>query len=158
MGGLVSLIALQLAGRLTDRFGSFRVGTAGTALLTFAIFGGFVLSPPLFPVVGIFIGFMLAMSFRNVAYNTLTSKVPSGGERARFMSIQSAVQHAASAIGAFFSAHLLTELPGGGLAGMARVALVSIALTLALPLLLFAVESAVRRRAVPALVAAPELR
>jgi len=158
IGGLVSLIALQFAGRLTDRFGSFRVGTAGTALLTIAIFGGFVLSPPLFPVVGIFTGFMLAMSFRNVAYNTLTSKVPSGGERAQFMSIQSAVQHAASAIGAFFSAHLLTELPGGGLAGMPRVAFVSIALTLALPLLLFAVESAVRRRAVPALVAAPELQ
>ncbi len=158
LGGMVSLIALQLAGRLTDRFGSFRVGTAGTLLLTFAIFVGFVLSPPLLPVTGIFVAFMLAMSFRNVAYNTLTSKVPRGSERARFMSIQSAVQHAASAAGAFFSSQLLAELPGGGLSGMDRVAFVSIALTLTLPVLLFAVESAVRRRSAPALVTAPELQ
>ena len=53
---------------------------------------------------------------------------------------------------------LLTELPEGGLAGMARVALISIALTLLLPALLFAVESAVRRRTAPALVTAPELQ
>ena len=44
--------------------------------------------------------FMLAMGMRNVAYNTLTSKVPRAEERARFMSILSAVQHAAGASGA----------------------------------------------------------
>jgi len=158
IAGLVSLVGLQLAGRFTDRFGSFRVGTLGTALLTFAIFAGFVLSPPILPVVGIFVTFMLAMSFRNVAYTTLTSKVPRIGERARFMSIQSAVQHGASAAGAFFSARLLTEVPSGALVGMEHVAFTAIALTLTLPAFLFAVESAVRRRAAPPLVSAPELQ
>ena len=158
IGGLVSLVGLQLAGRFTDRFGSFRVGTAGSLFLAFAIVAGFVLSPPLFPVAGIFITFMLALSFRNVAYNTLTSKVPRSSERARFMSIQSAVQHAASAAGAFFAAQLLTELPGGALAGMDRVSFLAIALTLTLPAFLFAVESAVRRSTAPPLVTAPELQ
>ena len=157
-GGLVSLIGLQLAGRLTDRFGSFRVGTAGTLLLSFAIFGGFVLSPPLFPVLGIFVLFMLAMSFRNVSYNTLTSKVPRSNERARFMSIQSAVQHGAAAAGAILAAQMLTELPGGALVGIERVSFVAIALGLTLPAFLFAVESAVRRRAALSLVTAPELQ
>ena len=136
---------------------SFRIGTIGTALLVFAITGGFVLTPPLLPVAGIFIAFMLAMSFRNVSYNTLTSRVPQSNERARFMSIQSAVQHGASACGAFFSSQILSELPGGLLVGMDHVAFVSIGLTLTLPLFLFAVESAVRRRETAVPLAVPEL-
>jgi predicted MFS family arabinose efflux permease len=148
-GGAVSFFSTQIAGRLVDRYGSFRVGTLGTLLLTFAVWAGFITAPPLLPVPGIFIAFMLAMSFRNVAYNTLTSRVPSAGERARFMSIQSAVQHAASAAGAFLSSQLLSEQPSGKLVGMDRVGAVSIALTLTLPFLLYAVEGAVRRRERP---------
>lgn len=146
-GGCVSFVATQAAGPLVDRFGSFRVGTAGAALLIFTIATGFAMAPPLLPVIGLFMVFMLAMALRNVSYNTLTSKVPRGGERARFMSIQSAVQHAASAAGAFLSSQILSELPGGALAGMGRVAAIAIALTLALPFMLFRVESAVQRRA-----------
>ena len=158
VAGLVSLVGLQLAGRITDRFGSFRTGTAGSLLLAVTILGGFVLQPPPVPVIGIFVPFMLAMSFRNVAYNTLTSKVPRPDERARFMSIQSSVQHTASALGAFLSARMLGGRTDGSLAGMDHVALVAIALTLALPLFLFAVESSVRRGPAPPLVPAPELQ
>ena len=156
-GGAVSFFATQAVGRLVDRFGSFRVGTVGTALLVFAITAGFVLVPPLFPVAGIFIAFMLAMAFRNVAYNTLTTKVPQSNERARFMSIQSSVQHAASAAGAFTSSRILSEVPGGALVGMDHVAFLAIGLTLTLPLFLFAVESAVKRRETPVPLAVPEL-
>src|SRR5438132_5209084 len=153
-GGAVSFFSTQAAGRMIDRFGSFRVGTVGTALLVFAVVAGFVMVPPFLPVAGIFVAFMLAMSFRNVAYNTLTTRVPQGNERARFMSIQSAVQHAASAAGAFLSSQMLTELPGGVLVGMDRVAFTAIALTVTLPFFLFAVESAVRR---PPIAAVPQL-
>src|SRR5712691_772040 len=66
-GGVVSFFSTQIAGRLVDRFGSFRVGSAGTLLLTFAIWAGFIAFPPLLPVPGIFIVFMMAMAFRNVA-------------------------------------------------------------------------------------------
>jgi predicted MFS family arabinose efflux permease len=158
VAGLVSLVGLQLAGRITDRFGSFRTGSAGSLLLAVTIFGGFVLQPPPVPVLAIFVPFMLAMSFRNVAYNTLTSKVPRPDERARFMSIQSSVQHTASALGAFLSARMLGSRPDGSLAGMDHVALVAIALTLALPLFLFGVESSVRRRPATPLVPAPGLQ
>lgn len=151
-GGAASFLATQTAGPLIDRFGSFRVGSFGTLALVVVVGGGFVRAPPLFPVLGIFIGMMFAFGFRNVSYNTLTSKVPRSDERARFMSIQSSVQHGASAAGAFVSSLMLTELPGGMLVGMGRVGLTSIALTLTLPFFLFAVESAVRRReAAPAL-------
>jgi predicted MFS family arabinose efflux permease len=147
-GGVVSLFSTQIAGRLIDRVGSFRVGTTGALLLAATIAAGFIAVPPMLPAAGLFIAFMLAMSFRNVAYNTLTTKVPSPGERARFMSIQSAVQHAASAGGAFLSSVMLTERPGGALEGMANVGLTSIALCFLLPFLLLAVETGVRRRQV----------
>jgi len=158
VAGLVSLVGLQLAGRVTDRFGSFRTGTAGSLLFSLTVLGGFVVTPPVIPVLGIFIAFMMAMSFRNVAYNTLTSKVPQPEERARFMSIQSAVQHTASALGAFLSARMLGARADGSLSGMDRVGIVAIALTLLLPLFLHAVESTVRKRAAAPLVAAPELQ
>ena len=37
IAGLVSLVGLQLAGRFTDRFGSFLVGTAGSLLVKLAV-------------------------------------------------------------------------------------------------------------------------
>ena len=41
-------------------------------------------------------------------------------ERARFMSLQSAVQHLASAAGAFLAAHMLSERADHSLVGMER--------------------------------------
>ena len=145
-GGVVSFFSTQFAGRAVDKLGSFRVGTFGTTLLIAAIYGSYVRMPPLWPVIWIFVLFMFSLSFRNVSYNTLTTRVPATGERARFMSIQSAVQHFASASGAFLSARLLTELPDHKLVGMARIAWISIALTLTLPAMLWLVERAVKRR------------
>ena len=108
-------------------------------------YGGFARVPPAFPVMAIFVLFMLAMAFRNVSYNTLTSKVPLPDERARFGSIQSSVQHLASAIGAFASAQFLTELPDHKLVGVDRTAYTSIALSVCLIPLFWVVEHRVTR-------------
>lgn len=102
---------------------------------------------PQLPVFLLFMGFMLAMSFRNVSYNTLTSKVPKANERARFMSLQSCVQHLASASGAFLSSKLLIDLPDHSLGGMPRIAWISIGMSALLPILLWVVEARVRRNA-----------
>jgi predicted MFS family arabinose efflux permease len=146
-GGVVSFFAMRLAGWLVDRFGSFRVATAAALIVTLVTWSGFGMSRPPVPIVVIFMGFMLSNSLRNVAYNTLTSKVPRPPERARFMSLQSAVAHAASAIGAFLSARLLREGEGGRLIGMADVATVSIALALCVPVLMRIVERRVHAEA-----------
>lgn len=136
VGGLVSFVAMRGVGLLVDRFGSARVGTFGALFVSTVVYAGFARVPPVFPVLLLFVLFMLGMSFRNVAYNTLTSKVPQADERARFSSIQSSVQHLASALGAFASARLLTELPGHELVGVDTTAYVSIALgACAVPLL-----------------------
>jgi predicted MFS family arabinose efflux permease len=145
-GGLASLLSTQVSGRLVDRIGSFRTGTLGALLVVAVIYGGFAVLPPLFPVLPLFVGFMFAMGMRNVAYNALATKVPLPGERARFLSIQSAVQHFSSAAGAFLGSRLLGQAADQSLVGMPRVALVSIALSLVIPLLLWLVEGGVLRR------------
>lgn len=147
IGGCVSVVLTPLVGRLTDRAGSTVVGSVGSAMFFVTLLVGFILAPTSVPVLGIFVAFMISMSFRNVAYNTLASKVPSPRVRARFMSIQSAVQHGSASIGGFASSMLLTTEAGGVLGGIPRVASVSLALTLALPFLLAIVERAVRARA-----------
>ena len=154
VGGLFSLATNRVAGRAVDAFGSFRVGLVGNALLATTIFFFFAHSMG-WPVVVGFSGFMVAMGLRNVSYNTLTSKVPKSDERARFQSLQSCIQHAASAFGAFVSSHLLTvkevPLPSGvvsrQLQGMSKVAGVSIAMACLMPVLMFVVERAVRKAA-----------
>ena len=93
----------------------------------------------------IFVGFMLGMAFRSVAYNTLTTKAPRPPERARFSSIQSSVQHLASALGAFAAAHYLTVGPDRMLIGVQTMAFASIALGFVVIPFFWIVESRVMR-------------
>jgi predicted MFS family arabinose efflux permease len=147
VGGSVSFFTMRLVGKLVDRYGSARVGMIGAVFIAIITYVGFILAPPWMPVMAIFVGWMLGNSFRNVAYNTLTSKVPHADERARFSSIQSAVQHLAAAIAAFVSSLIVEELPSKTLAGVSVVATVSLVLGLLLVPFLFVVEGRVRRRA-----------
>ena len=146
-GGVVSFGTSRAVGPLVDKLGAARVGTVGTLVLSAIVVVGFAVSPPLVPVPVIFVGFMFAMSIRNLSYNTLTTKVPEPKERAAFMSVQSSIQHLASAAGAIGSSFLLRERSDGSLDGMAKVALVSIAVGLCLPPMLFVVEGGIRTRA-----------
>jgi predicted MFS family arabinose efflux permease len=146
VGGVVSFITMRRVGGLVDRYGSARVGTIGVLFNAGVIYLGFMHDEPTIPVMAIFVGWMLAGAFRNVAYNTLTSKVPKADERARFSSIQSSVQHFASAIGAFASTFFVAELPSKKLSGIPTVAAIAIALGLVLVPFLFIVEGRVVRR------------
>ncbi|AUX42643.1 MFS transporter [Sorangium cellulosum] len=146
VGGLVSFFAMRAVGPLVDRFGSFQMGLVGAAVLSVILYAGFVSYVPGLPVLAIFVVFMIGMTFRNVSHSTLTSKVPRPAERARFTSIQSAVQHLAAALAAFLSARMLHELPDKRLDGMRGVAALSIGFTLVFPLLFLFVERRVAVR------------
>jgi predicted MFS family arabinose efflux permease len=158
-GGIASLVATQVGGRLVDRFGSFKVGTVGTFAAIVVVFVTYYLpwtEAPSWAVYASFICFMLSLGFRNVAYNTLASKVPAPDVRARFQSLQSSVQHLGSALAAYASAQILSTQPHHWddparvprvLVGMDRVALLSIGLSLAIPVLIFNVERRVKLQA-----------
>jgi len=148
--GVGTFLVLRLAGRWVDRAGSLRVMTfaspvLATALALFVIFPVRALPPQL-----LFVSFVWALAFRNVAHGTLASRVPRPAERAAFQSIQSAVQHAASAAGGILSAAFLSTSPDGALLGMGAVGAFSAALTLGLPLLVARVERGLASAQAPA--------
>lgn len=158
VGGLVSFVTLRIAGPLVDRHGAFAVGSVGSVLAVVSTYVGFVSYPKLLPVPVLFMAFMLSMGMRNVAFNTLTSRVPDNPVRARFMSLQSAIQHMAAAVGSFVSVQMLTDLPDGTLGGMAAVAGLSMALAILVPPMLWVVERQVRsRERARALAVAPSM-
>jgi predicted MFS family arabinose efflux permease len=145
-GGAVAFVMLRVAGRWVDRFGAPVVAAGGTALFVAVLALGFAWPAPWLPVAGLFVAFMMGNSLRNVAMNTLTSRVPGPAERARYMSVQSAVQHLSSALGAGLSTRLLTAEPDGRLGGMKGLSLFSGAVALLVPLLLAAVQARLARR------------
>jgi predicted MFS family arabinose efflux permease len=156
LGGIVSFGTMRVSGILVDKLGSAVVGSFGTLAMAGVTYAGFGAAPPLIPVMATFILFMTMSSFRNVSYNTLVTKVPRQHERARFGSVQSAVQHMAGALGAFASSRILTETPTHELVGMQTVARTSIGVTLCLIPMLFVVEARVKRQLAAAKAAAPK--
>jgi predicted MFS family arabinose efflux permease len=145
-GGAVSFMTMRLSGKITDRVGPARTAALGTALFVFILIVGFVEPVVSLPVLAIFVGFMVTSSFRFVAMQALASRVPSPAERARYMSVQSCVQHLASAAGAMLASSMLDTLPDGALVGMDRVATLTASLAALVPMVMFVVEARVQRQ------------
>lgn len=122
VGGVASFVTMQITGKLVDRFGAFALVVAGTGLHVFVLVAGFIAPGLGVPVLAIFTGFMLSGSVRMVPMGSLSTRVPRPEQRAGFMSAQSAVQHAGSALGALLSSLVLTSEPSGRLARMDVVA------------------------------------
>lgn len=140
VGGALSFASMRIAGRLVDRFGSSRTVFPTSIAIGVILYFTFIEYPAAVPVIVLFSAFMIGMGFRNVSYHALTSKVPERDERARFMSIQSAVQHLASSGGAMLAAGILSTAPDGSLRGMEIVTAISIALTLTIPFFMDLIE------------------
>src|SRR5690606_31809883 len=101
VGGVASFVALQVAGSLVDRFGAFPLVVAATIFHLLALDFLFLDHWESVTIFLTFTLYMLSGSVRMVPMQTLATQVPSAETRARFMSAQSAVQHMASAFGAF---------------------------------------------------------
>jgi predicted MFS family arabinose efflux permease len=150
VGGTASFLTLRLTGRLVDRFGSFLTGTAAVVASLVVMYVFFVRPPAPAPVMLLYVSMMVTLGSRNVAYNALTTKVPRPRERAQFLSLQSTVYHATAGMASWLSTSFLRQLPDGRLEGLDRVALVSMALSALLPLLLRTVEARVSATATSA--------
>ncbi|MEM6732566.1 MAG: MFS transporter, partial [Myxococcota bacterium] len=144
VGGVVSLVGMQIAGRLCDRIGAFRVGSVAVLVVVIVMYFLFAAFEPGWPLVALFATFMLFMSVRAVAQNTLTSQVPLPHERARFMSLESATRHFASSTGAILGSLILVEGEGRALEGLPELTFASSGFLLLIPPLLWILESRVR--------------
>ncbi|MCC6741474.1 MAG: MFS transporter [Planctomycetia bacterium] len=134
VGGAISFFVMPVIGRLVDRLSPAPVSALGTVLFVAILWLGYSRPGPL-PVMVVFVGFMVGMSFRNVPMTSLSTRGPLPHQRAGFMSAQSAVQHLAASAGAALSSGLLRELPDRSLDGMPAVTGIAIGLALALPAL-----------------------
>jgi hypothetical protein len=115
-------------------------------LLAADLVAGFIVYRPFVPAIAIFVGMMLGNSVRAVAVTSLSTRVPLPEERARFLSLQSAIQHGSSAVGALISTAFLTEGSGNQLIGVPRLAVFTLASVAVVPLLTQLVAADVRRR------------
>lgn len=138
-GGLVSFFGVRIAGWLVDRTSSTVTVSLFSATLIFAILTGYVFFPSPVPVMAIFILFMMSMSGRMVAAQTLSSKIPAPQERGAYMSLQSATMHFSSAFGAYYSS-LVLVVADGTLQNVPVVGWTAIGLSLLVPLLIWQVE------------------
>jgi predicted MFS family arabinose efflux permease len=118
----------------------------GTALHAVALATAFIHPLAWLPVLFIFTVYMLSGSVRMVPMQALASRVPQPEQRARFMSAQSAVQHAASAGGAMLASVVLVAAPDGKLTGMTEVAWAALAVACLVPLGAAVLERGVRAR------------
>lgn len=149
LGGVVSFFTTRIAGRLADRFGIPLISGIGALLVVAVTVAGFLYEQAYLSVPLLFATLFLAMGMRNVPYNTLMTLVPGPHERATFLSLQSAMQHLAAAAGAYTSSRILVVLPNQRLAGMNKVAALSICLTaLGLPVLWWLSRNVAQPRAV----------
>ena len=85
-----------------------------------------------------------SLGVRNVAYNTLVSKVPSPHVRARFQSLQSAVQHVSISVAGAIAGFVLSTATDGRLVGIPVLAYIAIGLSSIVPFIMWRVERRVR--------------
>ena len=141
LGGIISFFSMRFAGRLTDRYSATTTCILFSVGFIFVLLGGFVFWQIGVPVVVLFLFFMVSTTGRNVAGQTLASKLPSPRHRAAFMSLNSAVTHCATSLGAMVSAMFLSE-QSGHLVGIEKVATLSIVISLIVPWIFYYVERA----------------
>jgi predicted MFS family arabinose efflux permease len=154
-GGTGSFLVVQFTGRAVDRFGSTPIATFGTVLVTACLLIGFLPAHPIVPVMLVFTTYMSTASLRGVPISTLASRIPAPPERAQYMSMQSAVQHIASSIGAIGAAQILTRDPVDKHLGHMPIAVgFATVVSLPVPLFLWRVERGVRARTATVLAAA----
>lgn len=139
VGGVFSLILIQLGGRTSDKIGPIPTNILGTILLAIFLYDGFMHQPESSLLV-VFVMFTGMVCLRNVSATTEASKLPAPHERAAFMSLFSSVQHLGNGIGALLASAILSTGPEGDLINMKWVGLLSIVMALFQPLLLVGIR------------------
>lgn len=141
LGGILTVLAMPLTGRLVDLFGAAPISvvvaiiTTGLLVTTFVDYHHAAL--PLVPLFALIIVFQLVRSTVN---QTWVTRVPALAERAAFQALIAAVTNLAQAAGAASAPLLLGLSPDGRLVGMDSVALLALSTAWAAPPLLFLLD------------------
>lgn len=130
-GGIVSMTASPLFGRLADRHGKRKLFLVGALASIFPIWIITHLGPSSVPVILLSsCAFFLVMSGRMVPAMALISTVPPPRNRGSFMSIQSSVQQFATSLGSYLSGLIVIRTQSGQLEHYSWAGMCSILFTL----------------------------
>lgn len=127
LGGLASLAAMQLIGRLIDHGHTLRVVVGSNLLVILATLVGFAVASPLLPLLLVFPLFMAASSARFSAAQTITAAIPAPAQRAGFLGWQNTLAGLASGAASLAGGAWLSTTEQGVLIGYQWLALLSLA-------------------------------
>lgn len=139
VAGAISFFSMRWAGRMVDRTTATVVGTGFSVAFALVIFGSIVWQAAWLPVMVSFPLFMILMSGRGVAAQTLASKVAPPQQRGSYLALQSSLISFATALAGFTSGLIVYEADGR-LQNMEYVGVVAIVITLLVPFLFAYVE------------------
>lgn len=144
IGGLISFFSMRITGKIVDLKGPTFVATISYMFLTATFYFGFIHYQSFIPPLLIFVTLMIASTSRNVAMQTINTKVPKEDERGTYMSLNSMLNHVGTSSGAYFSSVLLYE-QNGILMNMNLVATIAIIISSFVPLLFYITERHLRK-------------
>ncbi|WP_413693133.1 MFS transporter [Psychromonas sp. KJ10-2] len=136
-GGAASFIALQFTGKLFDKGIRHQLHIVSALLVALSLYLIFIETPQVNALFVLFALMMTVSTVRMSATTSIISHLPSPPQRAAFMSINNSVSNVASGAAGFLSAALLTTTADNKIVGMDWVAMLSIFLTVAAPLILW---------------------
>lgn len=145
VAGVVTLLAQQFAGWMSDKVSLTATSWIGFAVIAVSLITGFIFDPPLISVWVFFPLFMISGAMRIVAANTASSLVPEAHERAAHMALQSSIRHGCSGAAGVASAWILVAGPDGVLSNVPLLACVTLLIALAQPILMMRLEPQLKR-------------
>lgn len=125
-GGLASVLAMRLCGRLIDQGRSvLAIGASNLLLMTVTV-AAFGLQLEL-PLLLVFTLFMAFSSARFSASQAIVSLIPTADQRAAFMALQNTMVNVASGLAGIAGASYLSSSAGGALRGFDHLAWLTVA-------------------------------
>lgn len=135
IGGISTLVLLKASGHFFDHGWRHSNHMANAILAGIAITLTYLVHPPTASLYLLFALFMAGSTARTSSTNSLLVSLPRPRQRAAFMSLHNAASGVGSGLAGFLSSLLLTTAPDGQLTGMSGLAMCSLILTLAMPVI-----------------------
>ncbi len=115
--GIVTLFAGPYIGRLSDKWGKYKLFAVGSSLtVVMAIIYTHLGPTPLPIVIAINALLFVGVTSRMISASALMSAVPAPASRGAFMSVNAALQQFAGGVGAYVAGLIVVQLPSGALA------------------------------------------
>jgi predicted MFS family arabinose efflux permease len=115
--GIVTFVAGPTVGRLSDKWGKYKLFVAGSSLTAvLVVIYTHLGRTPLPIVIAINSLLFVGVTSRMISASALMSAVPAPASRGAFMSVNSSLQQFAGGVGAYVAGLIVVQTPGGALA------------------------------------------